>query len=115
MSAEYDLVMPFVTVTSKGGPHDDVAYVAGWEMGQLDYRLALAAFGGHNVPPTVLRRENLPQIQLIAMKHGLVDRIVEWDRDAGWCESHSANEWVLVEFVLDGESEAGTDDREPST
>lgn len=34
--AEYDLVMPFVTVTSAGGPHDDDAYVAGFEMGALD-------------------------------------------------------------------------------
>ncbi len=111
MSDEFDLLMPFVTVASKGGPHDDESYVAGWEMGQLDYRLATAAFGRFVVPPTVLKRDSLPQIQLIAMKHGYVDRVVEWDDTVEWCDDHAADEWVLVEFVP-GDSEApALDDR----
>ena len=35
----YGLLMPFVTVVSKGGPHEDESYAAGWEMGVLDARL----------------------------------------------------------------------------
>lgn len=35
----YGLVMPFVSVASKGGPYDDDAYAAGWAMGALDAKL----------------------------------------------------------------------------
>jgi hypothetical protein len=62
----YDMVMPFVTVTSKGGPHDDDAYVAGFEMGRLDSELEYTTW------PLVrtIRTENVPQADLIAMRHG---------------------------------------------
>lgn len=61
------LVMPFVTTTSKGGPHDDASYTAGWEMGALDAELEHA--------PTlaierVIHTSNAAQADLIAMRHG---------------------------------------------
>lgn len=97
MSAEYELLMPFVTVASKGGPHDDDSYTAGWEMAQLDNRLAYAQFGGFDVDPCPLRRANLPQIDLIAMKHGFVagEVIVMADDLA----SDVTDEWMLVSFT----------------
>jgi hypothetical protein len=63
----YDLVMPFVTVTSQGGPHDDESYVAGWAMGKLDTLLEQL------FPPTwsdMIRDDSEPQADRIAMKHG---------------------------------------------
>lgn len=64
----HELVMPFVTVTSRGGPHDDDAYVAGWICGALDAQLeTIAAVRGTCsmwVPPDVA-----PQLDLIAMRH----------------------------------------------
>lgn len=65
------MVMPFVTVKSHGGPHDDVSYICGFEMGYLDARLAaLSALGG--IPePQVLHIENSKQIDLIAMQYNL--------------------------------------------
>lgn len=106
MSDEFaELLMPFVTVMSKGGPHDDDAYVAGWEMAQLDNRLAYAAFGAFTVPPTTLHRANLPQVALIAMKHGFVDRVIEWDEDdynQPQLDPETRAQWVLVEFVYGG-------------
>lgn len=62
----YGLVMPFVVVTSKGGPWDDQAYVAGYEMGLLDARLQLGIVGdGYQI-----HTWNIPQADLIAMRHG---------------------------------------------
>lgn len=66
---EMSLVMPFVVVTSKGGPYDDTAFAAGWAAGEIDR--ALAAVAGFEVAvdrmvPTAL----VPQIDLIAMRHG---------------------------------------------
>ena len=63
----YGLEMPFVSVASKGGPHEDGAYVAGWEMGALDVELRC-------LRPAVLdrtiRTDNAAQADLVAMKHG---------------------------------------------
>lgn len=80
----YELAMPFVTVTSKGGPHDDASYVAGWECGVLDVKLSdLDPLTGECHEATV-HTENIPQLDLIAMKHGFrlelapASEIPEW-------------------------------------
>ena len=65
--AEYGLVMPFVAVASKGGPFDDRAYCAGWEMGRLDALLEHAAPPVHEQP---VLTDNAQQADLVAMKHG---------------------------------------------
>lgn len=65
---EYGLVMPFLPVASKGGPYDDRAYTAGYEMGLLDAVL-LHARGGGTVA-RVLHAENRAQADLLAMRHG---------------------------------------------
>lgn len=65
--AQWGLEMPYLPVVSKGGPHDDDAYVAGWEMGMLDARLQ------YERPPLLdmnVHAENAEQVELIAMKHG---------------------------------------------
>lgn len=63
---EYGLVMPFVTVASKGGPHDDRSYVAGYTMGLLDIYLKL----GEVDDPAPIPSDCLPQADLLALKHG---------------------------------------------
>jgi hypothetical protein len=63
----YDLVMPFVTVASKGGPHDDTAYVAGYEMGLLD---AVLEHTSDLIVERTIHASNAPQADLLAMKHG---------------------------------------------
>jgi hypothetical protein len=89
-NSEFEPVMPFITVTSKGGPHDDQSYVAGYEMGQLDSRLAVMALYGDVGHTATLRTENLPQAELIAMKHGFTCDL----------EVYAAtSEWALVSFV----------------
>lgn len=77
---DYELLMPFVTVQSKGGPHEDEAYTAGWEMGALDARLT------YELPAVLeltIQTVNVPQADLLAMKHGYVGVTGETDAD-GW-------------------------------
>lgn len=77
----YGLVMPFVSVTSKGGPHDDEAYTCGWEMGLLDARLQ---FERPALLELTIHEENTKQADLVAMKNGYDSRSQPTEVD-GWC------------------------------
>jgi hypothetical protein len=79
-----ELIMPFVVVQSVNGPWDDDAYAAGWEMGALDIRLRMASEADAVIHAVTIRDWNLPQLELVAMKHGvLVGEVL--DRDTtGW-------------------------------
>lgn len=99
MSAEdespYGLVMPFLPVQSKGGPHDDNAYVAGFQMGRLDGLLNTVAAAG--LPLTdwfpeggeTLRRDNREQADLIAMRYGFVASFDEYQVEVFGAEVNS--------------------------
>lgn len=78
----FDLVMPFVTVASKGGPHDDVSYVDGWAMGTLDARLEAQETNPAPIYEDTIRADNVPQADRIAMKHGYTAHFV--DGPDGW-------------------------------
>ncbi len=69
MSAEqeYSLVVPFIPVASRGGPYDDTAYTAGYEMGLIDACLHVGA-----VHEAIIRTANTLQADLIAMRRGYV-------------------------------------------
>lgn len=68
MSNGYELVIPFLPVQSEGGPYDDLAYTAGFEMGALYARLEAETSPGP-IGITV-HHENQQQADLIAMRHG---------------------------------------------
>jgi hypothetical protein len=69
--ATYELKMPFVVVTSVGGPYDDNAYVAGWEAKTIQIQLAgLAEQSGPLIMVALVLIENQPQIDLVAMQEG---------------------------------------------
>lgn len=76
------LVMPFVTVSSKGGPHDDAAYTAGFEMGHLDADL-ITAKGLVALIERTIQTVNRPQADLIAMHRGWTATFTDTDVD-GW-------------------------------
>lgn len=82
----YDLVMPFVSVASKGGPYEDNAYCAGWAMGALDARLATLA--PVSLSETV-RTDDLDQADLVAMSHGYAMQRHESEVEG----------WTFVEFT----------------
>ncbi|MBF6188012.1 hypothetical protein [Nocardia farcinica] len=79
----YNLVMPFVTVTSVGGPHEDGAYVAGYEMGVLDTELKVADALGALPLHRVIHTANRPQADLLAMKHQMVAEFEDTEVE-GW-------------------------------
>lgn len=101
MTSEYEMRMPFITVTSKGGPHDDDSYVAGWEMGALDRDLRMAALIQAEVTVT-MHSENTGQADLIALSHGYVMRAI--GHDAG------VPEWAEVTFGPAREEEEDDDE-----
>lgn len=82
----FDLVMPFVNVTSVGGRFDDDAYCAGYEMGRLDSRLAIADAMDAQSLVALYLTANAGQADLIAMRHGFrVDDRLDHDGDSlGW-------------------------------
>lgn len=84
----YDLVMPFVTVASKGGPHDDASFTAGYQMGLLDERLRSG-----RVPDTAMpiATDCVPQADLLAMRYGW--RCVVQPRG-----DEAVDGWELVRF-----------------
>ena len=67
---EFGLVMPFVVCQSKGGPYDDEAYVAGYEMGKLDEALRVMRELGWTKHARTLHADNREQADLLAMHHG---------------------------------------------
>lgn len=93
-----ELVMPFVAVSSMGGPFDDAAYAAGWEMGSLDERLRMLVSLGGDCPFLSILRANLAQFELIAMRHGLF--LVVLDND-------HVGEWVSVRVQYSDETIEG--------
>jgi hypothetical protein len=98
---EYALVMPFLPVQSKGGPHDDDAYTAGYEVGLLDALLGHAyTFGRVH---RVLRTDNQKQADLLAMRHGWRATFHEQDVPG----------WVGAEFVRIDPDVQATLDRLP--
>lgn len=83
---KYELVMPFVVVASKGGPYDDASFVAGWSCAEVDQALGAVSPWNATFSRTV-RTEVLPQLDLIAMKHGYqmtYDEDVDRERADGW-------------------------------
>ena len=76
---EYELALPFVSVVSKGGPHDDDSFVAGFEMGQLDVILGTPYLQIHT---TSIHTSNVKQADLIAMHYDF--KMEAEDEDDTW-------------------------------
>jgi hypothetical protein len=81
---EYGLVMPFVVVESAGGPYDDEAFCAGYDLGTMDTLLTQHP-QFHN---RTIRTACLPQADLLAMRHGYSMRHAE-----------SSTYWTVVELT----------------
>lgn len=82
--AEYGIVMPFVLTKTNGGPYDDDAFVAGVTCGALDQELTLTTTL-HTLPrERYINTLHLPQVDLIAMRHGYQLRLGDLDEASGW-------------------------------
>ena len=94
--AEYGLVMPFVVVQSAGEPYDDDSFASGFHAGRIDVWLkvlpVLEMLGGEfATPPEMVRSALVPQLDLIAMRHGFLLTAKPWDEHP--------DEWTEVTFT----------------
>jgi hypothetical protein len=80
---ELSLVMPFVVVTSVGGPFDDESFVAGWHCAQISEALSHSGTSWSGTVPRAL----VPQLDLIGMERGLVVTV-----------SGRENDWAVVDL-----------------
>lgn len=97
---DFGLVVPFQVVQSKGGPYEDEAFVAGYAVGEIDAKLAMAASVGiPEVKLPIVRRALLPQLELHGMRYGYTTMTVpEPDLSVP-----GADVWCEVTFTLGGE------------
>ena len=79
--SEMTLVMPFVVCQTNGGPYEDLAFAAGWELGKLDAQLAAKPVS----LTSTIRSASLPQGDLLAMHHGYSMRSEESADVPEWC------------------------------
>jgi hypothetical protein len=100
-AVDYGLAMPFVACRTQGGPYDDQAFVAGYQVGQIDQSLAVldrlglaGAVVGHCV-----YRPLLGQLDLVAMRHGYQMR------SAPVAVGGDDVTWASVEFYRPGRSD----------
>ena len=77
----YEMVMPFLPVQSKGGPYDDGAFVAGYQMGLLDAQLSGSIFDQGRAVDVTCRE----QADLIAMRHGFIAEFTDEEVDDWVC------------------------------
>ena len=79
----YGLVMPFVVCASQGGPYDDEAFVSGWTLGAINMALNIIAPTGAQYRAWV-KPAHVPQLDLIAMKHGRQLFLGDLDDSGEW-------------------------------
>lgn len=84
---EYQIVMPFVVCKSVGGPYEDHAFCAGYALGAVDQYLSIELPDLYDI---TIRTASLPQLDLLAMRHGYV--MTQQEGDDEWT-------WVLMEKV----------------
>ena len=97
MNDDSTIAMPFVTVASKGGPHDDQAYTCGYEMGYLDATLdALSQAGTATSWQVTIHRVNLAQADLIGMQYNLTMSEGHWTDPT--IDDQTREDWVPVKF-----------------
>ena len=76
---EAELIMPFVVCESKGGPFHDDSFCAGYHLGRIDAQMESGEIGPGGI--LTLRTPSVPQLDLIAMRHGLAIEVVEGGDD----------------------------------
>lgn len=98
--ATYEPVMPFVVCRDHGGPYGAKAFVAGYTAGHLDATLR-AMKGTAGMVTMWVSPDLVPQLDLIAMHHGMALRAFESDESGEWVRVQ-----VGADFLLSDRGEA---------
>ena len=86
---EHGLIMPFVVCKTQGGTLDDLAFVVGWELGQIDGELEMCETLYATPRSRYVHTVGVPQLDLISMRRGYLLKVSETDE---------SGEWTWVEF-----------------
>lgn len=87
-SEKYELAVPFIVCQSQGGPFDDDAFVAGFQCGEVDKALTVAAAANATAVrfPTA-RTALVKQFELLAMNRGYpIMDVTESEEFPQWCD-----------------------------
>lgn len=87
----YELAVPFICCQSQGGPYDDEAFAAGFDLGQLDRQMLV---GGLVAIECQVRGPSFRQLDLLAMHRGWVLTML-----TGPNVDPDGEEWVPIELV----------------
>lgn len=87
-AGEFSLVMPFTVCAGRGGPYDDVAFVAGYQCGLIEARLRDGEPEVKEYVPPAL----VPQIDLLAMRFGY--SLAHYPDCDGWTLVELCREWA---------------------
>lgn len=82
---QFEAVMPFICVESAGGPHNDRAFCAGYQMGEIDGQLSFRIYQRKAYQIYV---ELTAQADLVGMMHGYTCEVLSTDA-----------EWAHIEFT----------------
>lgn len=80
------LVMPFIVVKSAGGVLDDMSFACGWDCGALYGELEACHLLGATPHGRWVKPEILPQLDLIAMRHGFTPRLGNVEYGYQWVD-----------------------------
>ena len=78
---EYELVMPFVSVSSKGGPYSDESFTAGFQAGEISGKLSERVILATTF---LIYSELISQVDLIAMRYGYSMEVLH--REDPWAQ-----------------------------
>jgi hypothetical protein len=71
------MTTPITVLASKGGPYDDVAFLAGMTCGSIDRDLAITAAVGTLPREWYVDSRLVPQVELVAAHHGYSLRLID--------------------------------------
>lgn len=92
---EDSISVPLLASDKYGGPYDHKAYIAGCQVGLISARLSAAKSLGLTVDHMFVLRDNLKQIDLVAMSYGAVLCMHEIDPER---YPDEYQDWVFVGF-----------------
>jgi hypothetical protein len=93
----YGLLYPFTVVTSKGGPYDDDAFVAGVQVGRIDMGLEVARVTGAVRYRVMAPTDLVKQLDLVGMARG-------WPVLRATADE-TYPEWSVVEFLTESDGD----------
>lgn len=93
-----EMLVPFTVVQSHGGPFEDKAFQAGYNMGRLEARFLAAEHFGLGLPTVPIERTMLEQIDLLAMHYNITMNEIDIPDDKVDLDHDPRPQWAWIKF-----------------